>query len=72
MKSKTHDCPYKAGLRDICVHKFGAQTSSTRRKCGFPNPVNCPLFLEWIEIRAQEEEKLKIDHLNSELEVSHK
>lgn len=72
MKSKINECPYKDSGRDKCVHKFGKKQTNTRRKCGYKNPLNCPLFMEWIEIRAQEEEKSKIKHSNSGLGVSNK
>lgn len=59
-----HTCPYKDTSRDKCVHKFGKKQSSTRRKCGFKNPTNCPLFLEWLEIHTLKEEKSKIEPIN--------
>ncbi len=57
---KTNKCPYHENRNNSCTHKFGKKMNSTKRKCGFPNPANCPLFLEWMEIYAQEEEKSKI------------
>lgn len=56
-------CPYKETSSGNCVHKYGVKTSRRRRKCGFKQNINCPLFLEWMEIHVQEEEKSQEDSL---------
>lgn len=63
-------CPYKDSRNKTCTHKYSKKNRKTKRVCIFNNPLNCPLFLEWMEEHAQYEEKSQEGALKSKLSIS--
>jgi len=57
-------CPYKSTNSNNCTHKGCKANRKSKRVCGFKNPMNCPLYLEWLEEWSQNQEKSKIEAVN--------
>lgn len=45
--SKINGCPYNASNNNQCTHKGCKHYKSKKRYCGYGNPKECELYLEW-------------------------
>ena len=62
-------CPYKSSNCNNCTHKGSKVNRKAKRVCGFKNPMNCPLYLIWLEEWLQDQEKSQEGALKSKLDI---
>ncbi len=52
---KTHGCPYRTA-DGKCTHRYRRQKITRRKRfCGYSKPEHCEMYIEWIELRKEEE-----------------